>query len=88
MIKINVKLFGAFKKYISTGEISLFIEQPCLAGNLKKNIQKHLLDSVPEFSDLNLVFESALATSERILDNHEYIDGSEKLALLPPVCGG
>ncbi len=88
MKEIEIKLFGAFRKYVPTGKIILQIKDISTVKLLKEKVQEKLLEQSLEYKGQNLVFESALATETEILRDEELVDGKTSLALLPPVCGG
>lgn len=88
MKEIEIKLFGAFRKYVPAGKIFLQLESPCSVRALKEQIQRKILAQSSEYEGQNLVFESALATESAILTEEESVGDTSSLALLPPVCGG
>lgn len=88
MKDIEIKLFGAFRKYVPSGMISVSLVEPILVSSLKQHVVKALLEIDPKFQETTLIFESALATESRILNDGELTSGETSLALLPPVCGG
>lgn len=88
MKEIEIKLFGAFRKYVPTGKIVLQLEDISTVKQLKEKVQEKLLAQSSEYKGQNLVFESALATETEILTEEELVGGKICLALLPPVCGG
>jgi len=88
MKQVEVRLFGAFRKYVPEGRIQITIEEPCSIPVFKAVLFSQLQKIYPEFSDLNLVLESALADENIILTESSVIDVTRQLALLPPVCGG
>lgn len=88
MKEIEIKLFGAFRKYVPTGKIKLPIDRPYTALQLKNKIHKALQEQIPNYAEPNLVFESALATEVEVLSEETVVSEMSHLALLPPVCGG
>ena len=88
MKEIEIKLFGAFRKYVPTGKIKLQIDQQYTALQLKEKIQQTLQRQIPDYSEPCLVFESALATESEVLSEDALVGETSNLALLPPVCGG
>lgn len=88
MKEIEIKLFGAFRKYVPSGKICLQLEGPSTARTLKEQIQEKILAQSSNYKGQNLVFESALATESAILSEEDLVDDKSSLALLPPVCGG
>lgn len=88
MNEIEIKLFGAFRKYVPVGKIKLQIDRQYTAIQLKEKIQETLLLQIPNYTEQSLVFESALATENEVLSEEAIVNGKGNLALLPPVCGG
>ncbi|HMN67746.1 MAG TPA: hypothetical protein PKC28_04330 [Bdellovibrionales bacterium] len=88
MNETEIKLFGAFRKYMPSGSIRVNLPDGVTAGQVKEMVKRVLQQQVPDFSDTNLVYESALATESEILAEDSVIDNQSDLALLPPVCGG
>ncbi|MCC7406118.1 MAG: MoaD/ThiS family protein [Bdellovibrionales bacterium] len=88
MKQVEVRLFGAFRRYIPDGRIQITLDEPCSIPVFKTALFSQLQKLNPEFSDLNLVLESALADENIILTEPSVIDATRQLALLPPVCGG
>jgi hypothetical protein len=88
MKNIEIKLFGAFRKYVPAGKLFLQLEGPSTVRMLKEQIQRQILAQSSDFKGQNLVFESALATESAILSEEEFVRDTSSLALLPPVCGG
>lgn len=85
---IEIKLFGAFRRYVPTGKITLQIDRQHTARQLKAKIHDVLQSEIPAYNEQSLVFESALATEVEILPEEALVDEKCNLALLPPVCGG
>lgn len=88
MKEIEIKLFGAFRKYVPAGKIKLQLDRQCSALEFKEKIHQALRLQFPNYTEASLVFESALATNSEVLTEETMIDGHGNLALLPPVCGG
>ncbi len=88
MREIEIKLVGAFRKYVPTGKIKLPMDQPYTALQLKNKIHEALQEQIPNYAEPSLVFESALATESEILSEETIVNEMNHLALLPPVCGG
>jgi hypothetical protein len=88
MKEIEIRLFGAFRRYVPAGKISLRIDCPLTARQLKEKIQEALQSQVPGFSESSLIAESALATETAVLGEEDVVTDLHGLALLPPVCGG
>lgn len=88
MIHIELRLFGAFRKYSESASIAIEIPNKCSVSSLKESIAMELMRRRPDLDESRLVFESALANEKEILRDHEDIQSSCSLAILPPVCGG
>lgn len=88
MRKVQIKLFGTFRKYVAEGSIELSIEDNCSARSLKKMIHDFLAENKPSYSEPCLVAESVLATESSILSDDSAPLVGSSFALLPPVCGG
>ncbi len=88
MSTIRVRLFGAFRKYIPSGVISITIDRPCGTTEIKSKILQQIKSENANFCDDLLIAESALANEKEILFEDAMVDNSAQLALLPPVCGG
>jgi molybdopterin converting factor small subunit len=88
MNEVEVRLFGAFRKYIPEGRLKITISQSCDVETFKEKIRLRIKESAPGFSDENLISESALANENEILAEDGVVHAGEMLALLPPVCGG
>ncbi len=88
MNQIEVKLFGAFRKYIPSGVLKVQAPDSITAAQMKELIKEVLQKEAPTLSQSDLVHESALATETEVLAEDEWIRNRNNLALLPPVCGG
>lgn len=85
-IKVEVKLFGAFRKY-GSAPIMLEFSNAKTTAEVKSVLAEQLLKDFPEF-DKDLVHTSVLANEKSVLADHILIEQSCQLAVLPPVCGG
>lgn len=88
MNEIEIKLFGAFRKYVPSGRIKIQVLNQFTVLQLKEKINSVLQEQVPGFNEPSLVYESALATETEVLNEDALISNQRNLALLPPVCGG
>lgn len=81
MIEINVKFFGAFRKY---GEkISFSVPSGASVQDVKKKLAAEL-----KLSDPALINDSAIANDNEIISADAVFTKDSNLAILPPVCGG
>jgi molybdopterin converting factor small subunit len=84
--RIQIDLFGTFRKY---GHAPLSLDIP--PGSTVRAVKARVADALAHpgpFEDHDILKVSALATERRVLAEDERIDPRERLALLPPVCGG
>jgi hypothetical protein len=91
MIQLEIRLFGAFKKYeIPEHRMELELDEPMNVARIKLLLSEHFSSRIPTFGEQgrNLVNDSALADEDEILNEESRIDRSCRLHLLPPVCGG
>lgn len=79
MILVNIKLFGAFRKF---GEsIAISVSTGSKVSEVKAALQEKL-------NGEGLVSDSVLANDNAILRDHDVLDSDTELSILPPVCGG
>lgn len=88
MTTIEVRLFGAFRKYISSGIIHISLNEVCQISEFRMKVLEQIQKESPLFEDTNLILESALANDHEILSETAIVAPGDKLAFLPPVCGG
>ena len=79
MIEIEMKMFGAFRKY-QNQQIRLSFESPVSVDQIKLTLFKQLAEK--------LIFDSALANEIEVLPPDAILSQSCTLSILPPVCGG
>ncbi|MBI1954611.1 MAG: hypothetical protein HYS39_03275 [Proteobacteria bacterium] len=77
MNTVTMRLFGSFKKYGRTVELTV------LEGSSISTIKRVLAEKLGE-----LVTDSVIANDETILSDDYVIKGDTYLSILPPVCGG
>lgn len=89
MIEIEVRLFGAFRKYQQKGNILRFQARDDIdVISLKRLLSEHLQSQYPGDAIEALVGESAIADDVRVLPENHVFDRNCTLQILPPVCGG
>lgn len=88
MITVELRLFGAFRKYSEGQSITIEIPAKCSVSSLKESIALDMARRRPDLKENKLVFESALANEKEVLHDQDEIQTSCSLAILPPVCGG
>ena len=78
-ISINIKLFGAFRKF---GEcLDFSVPTGSTVATIKTILQDRL-------NGEKLVLDSVLANDNAVLRDNDVLDTDTKLSILPPVCGG
>jgi len=80
-ITITMRLFGAFRQYGETVDIT--IRSGSSAAAVKK-----ALGNVLGAQALPLIEDSVLANDNTVLPGDYVFDEDTKLSILPPVCGG
>ncbi len=88
MLEVKIRLFGAFRKYGNGSEIELKVPPLSPLSVVRNVLVAHLLHLDPDFSDVDLVNDSAFALENEILQGESKIEQACSLAILPPVCGG
>lgn len=89
MIDIEVRLFGAFRRYEKDGpRIQLSVPVGTTVEQVKEQLALELRARFPAFSDDTLIRVSAIADDRSVLDSKSTLSKSCSLAILPPVCGG
>lgn len=88
MNSIELRLFGAFRRYSDSPSIRLEVPPGLTVAELKNYIARHLVELRPNLGNADLVFDSALANEREVMADETRVTGSCTLAILPPVCGG
>ena len=89
MIKLEVRLFGALRKYEAQfAPVHVHIEESATVAAIKDALIEKLRSQAPGFSDSQLIEDSVLATERRVLASGEMVGTACVLSILPPVCGG
>ena len=83
---VKINFYGAFRKYGDHDTISLPIGSS--VDDLKSLLAKHLNKKVPDFSDSQLIRDSAIACNDTIVGPQYKVQRGETVSILPPVCGG
>lgn len=86
-VKIEISLFGAFRKY-SNAPLLLDVPNGATLQELKNRIRASLESHFPQFDQPSLIDDSALADEREVLRQGYICTRNASLALLPPVCGG
>lgn len=80
-ISVTMQLFGAFKKY---GEKIIFIVP---SGSTVQDVKNKLAIEL-KLDDPTLIYDSAIANDDEIIEKNNVFTQDCCLAILPPVCGG
>ncbi len=104
LVNIEIRLFGAFRKYLSCqGEaqksfndhtvkypnsLVLSVNKNILLKDLRNQLITKLNSLRPDLDSYSLVFDSAFANEDSILEDHQCVGDRPFLSILPPVCGG
>lgn len=84
---VNIRLFGAFRNYISEPSVTLEVETGSTARYVRSSLEKYLMGKAENF-DSKIIEESMLATEDAVLELDDAVPQGVSLAILPPVCGG
>jgi len=87
-VKVSVQLFGAFRSYLSAGELVVETRKGVSIRDFKEDISEALRKIEPEFKEDELLSLSAVAIEDEILSDSKLLTTTTHVALLPPVCGG
>ena len=91
MLQIDVRLFGAFRKYSNGAEVTFEVPHGTTVSAVRKYLGEALRRGAAAFADQPLLDASVLADDDEILDDAQPLgSGADRisLAVLPPVCGG
>ncbi len=83
MSEIELMLFGAFRRSHSDGKVRVPAHAPMTVAELKAALSRDGLGIDP-----GLLAVSVVADESRILAEAEQVRPGQRVALLPPVCGG
>jgi molybdopterin synthase sulfur carrier subunit len=87
-IKVEISLFGAFRKFDNGRPFVLIVPQSADLSTIRQELGAELANRYPEFNQHTLINESALADERAILREDYRVERDTRLAILPPVCGG
>ena len=88
MLNIEVRLYGAFREYSENPWIHVQIEGGSNLDLLREVVRSRLEALQPGSYPADLLAQSVFADDSDILPNHTCFTMSQKLSLIPPVCGG
>ncbi len=83
---VKIRFFGAFRKYGDHAVLDL--PDGISVDDLKDRLARHLSGQVPDFSDAQLIHDSAVACNDTIVDSRYKVRFGQSISILPPVCGG
>lgn len=83
---VKIYFFGAFKKYGDHEMLNL--PTGSSVEDLKNLLTRHLIRKIPNFSDIQLIQDSAVACNDTVVGSHYKVQAGETVSILPPVCGG
>lgn len=86
-MKIEIRLFGAFRDYEPTALVHLDVAADARVADVRAALDAHGRAHWPGFQPA-LLQRSALASDEAVLRDHEAIPSDGRMAVLPPVSGG
>ena len=85
---VEIKLFGALRKYAPGGRLQLPVAPETLVAGLRERLRHALRERDAAFTDDGLLDATAFADDERVLRDEEPLDERMRVSALPPVCGG
>jgi molybdopterin synthase sulfur carrier subunit len=90
-LRVEVRLFGAFRQYSSGASVSFEVPRGTLVSEVRPRLLEALDRDAASPEVRQLVNASVIADDSRILDEAQELGGgldAVSLAVLPPVCGG
>ncbi len=85
MNKVQLKFFGGFRNFFETEELSL--NGQVSVADFRILVTETLKDRNKKFDAL-LLDDSVFATETAVLKETDFVMPGQKIAILPPVCGG
>jgi len=86
-MKIEVRLFGAFRDYDPAALVQLELPDDARVADVRAALEAHGRAHWPGFQP-ELLRRSALASDTAVLRDHETLPRDGRMAVLPPVSGG
>ena len=86
-MKVEVSLFGAFRDYEPTAQVTLEMPDDAQVSDLRAALQWHAQVHWPAFRP-GLLQSSAFACEAGVLREQEPLPTDGRMAVLPPVSGG
>lgn len=87
-MSVTVRLFGAFRKFGNGRFLDVLVSEGVSVRDLRVILADEIGVLPGGEEGRALVFESALADEDHILEEGELVQAGQMLAILPPVCGG
>ena len=87
-MNIQVKLFGAFRDWSSSGSVRLELPTEANVADVRRVLGEQLQQLRPHVDSNALLSDSVFADDESTLLETDPIRPGQDLAILPPVCGG
>jgi molybdopterin synthase sulfur carrier subunit len=90
-LRVEIRLFGAFRQYSSGASVSFDVPQGTLVSEVRSRLLAALDRDAASPEVRQLVNASVIADDSRILDETQELGAGQdvvSLAVLPPVCGG
>ena len=85
---VQVRLFGALKRFGEAGIIQLAAELPMPVHKFKQELQRYLIAQPSGEQGSAIVARSACSDGSRILGEMDELPVGVEISVLPPVCGG
>jgi len=86
-MKIEVRLFGAFRDYMPSAIVELEVADDARVGDVRAALDDFGRAHWPRFQPA-LLQRSALASDSVVMRDHEPVPHDGRMAVLPPVSGG
>lgn len=86
-MKVEVSLFGAFRDYEPSAQVTLELPDGAQVSDLRAALHEHAQAHWPAFRP-GLLQYSAFASETSVLREHEPLPADGRMAVLPPVSGG
>ena len=91
-MKVIVELYGLFEKFNVGAELTVELEpeseRPLTLKEFKKIFSNALEKKSKKRCEVELLKDCAFANASEIIGDDYVIKTSEKLSVLPPICGG
>ncbi|QNN46260.1 MoaD/ThiS family protein [Thermomonas brevis] len=86
-MKVEVKLFGAFRDHQPDARVALELAEGATVADLRRALETHAAAHWPAFNPKLLAY-SAFASDRAVLREADPIPADGQMAVLPPVSGG